>query len=189
MKIIIINGYPETGKDKFVNYFREISNYRVKNISSVDKVKMIAEICFNWNGKKDDKSRKFLSNIKEAWSEYNDGPTTYMINKIESDIKYVINNNKDINKNIYFLHIREPNEIKKIKKYFDKNNYDIITLIIKKDRDNIPENNSDKNVNNYKYDYTILNNGTELELKQKSIDFFNEISYSKKITSKKNKKK
>jgi hypothetical protein len=78
MNIVIINGSAETGKDKFVKIFKDkFENLRVKNISSVDKVKSVAEIAFGWNGKKDDKSRKILSDMKRVWSEFNDVTNKY----------------------------------------------------------------------------------------------------------------
>lgn len=173
MKIIIINGSAKSGKDKFVKFFREVSGLRIKNFSSIDKVKSISELCFGWDGKKDDKSRKFLSDIKRIWSQYNDGPTKDILNKIETDKQYCIDNNKDINKNIYFLHIREPNEIKKIKDNYNN----CITLLIRKDVI-VPDNDSDKNVENYDYDYTIYNNGSVDDLKNESLKFFEKIKES-----------
>lgn len=174
MKIIIINGSSKAGKDKFVKLFKyEHDDLRVKNYSSIDKVKSIAEIAFGWNGKKDEKSRKMLSDIKKAWSEFNNGPTNDIINKIKIDIQYSIDNKKD-KENIYFVHIREPEEINKIKNIY-KN--ECITLLIKKDNNgDIPNNYSDKNVDNYKYDIIIENNGNLDDLKSKVDDFYKKIS-------------
>jgi hypothetical protein len=153
--IIVINGYPKSGKDKFVKFVKELSDYRVKNISSVDKIKEIAGICFNWDGKKNKKSRKFLSDLKKSWSEYNDGPTMDIIKKIDTDIVYSKNNNKNINKNIYFLHIREKNEIDKIRVKYEN----MLSIFIDKKYDEDFGNLSDNQVKNYKYDYIVDNNG------------------------------
>jgi hypothetical protein len=169
MKIVIINGSAETGKDKFVKIFKDkFENLRVKNISSVDKVKSVAEIAFGWNGKKDDKSRKMLSDMKRVWSEFNDGPTKYVFEKIDIDTKYCIEKNKKLENNIYFLHIREPEEIDKVKNKYEKN---CITLLIRKNTEYIPSNYSDKNVENYKYDYIIENNGDIKELEKNVVKF------------------
>lgn len=169
MKIVIINGSAETGKDKFVKIFKDkFENLRVKNISSVDKVKSVAEIAFGWNGKKDDKSRKMLSDMKRVWSEFNDGPTKYVFEKIDIDTKYCIEKNKKLENNIYFLHIREPGEIDKVKNKYEKN---CITLLIRKNTEFIPSNYSDKNVENYKYDYIIENNGDIKELEKNAVKF------------------
>jgi hypothetical protein len=173
MKVIVINGHAETGKDKFVKIFKDISGFRVKNISSVDKVKSIAEICFGWNGKKDDKSRKFLSEMKRIWAEFNDGPTNDILNKIEIDTKYCIEKDKNTNNNVYFLHIREPEEIEKIKDVYGDN---CITILIRKNNDSIPDNNSDRNVENYKYQYIVNNNGNLNQLIKEVKKFYKKFS-------------
>ena len=168
MIVIVLNGTAKSGKDQFVSYMKEIGDFRIKNYSSIDTVKNIALLCFGWNGKKDDKSRKFLSEIKRVWSEYNNGPFEDIIKKIETDIKYT----KDVKKTletIYFVHVREPEEIKKMKERFG--NKKCITLLIKKDVDSIPDNDSDKNVNNYEYDITIENNSGLKEFKKTAEDF------------------
>lgn len=176
MKVIVINGGAEVGKDKFVSFFKEISDkeLRVKNLSSIDRVKQIAEICFGWNGKKDDKSRRLLSEIKRVWTEYNDGPFDIIILQIETDIKWSKNKGKDLSKNIYFLHVREPQEISKIKKHYG---YDCLTLLIKKDVEFIPDNHADQSVEKYDYDYIVDNNKSEKELKKRAEEF---LKYIKK---------
>ncbi len=173
MKIIIVNGVASSGKDKFVSFFKDISNgdLRVKNYSSIDRVKQIAEICFNWNGKKNDKSRRLLSEMKRVWTNYNDGPFNVINDKILTDLKHSEDKGKDTSVNIYFLHVREPDEILKVKKFYGEQ--DCVTLLIRKDVDFIPNNNSDKNVENFEYDYVVDNNKSEEELKIRAKEFLN----------------
>ena len=80
--------------------------------------------------------------------------------------------NKDIRKNVYFLHIREHEEIAKIQKIYGDN---CITLIIKKDVELHPNNSSDQNVNNYEYQYTIDNNKSLEKLKENVKQFLKDI--------------
>jgi len=174
MKIICINGGAEVGKDKFVKIFKEISTKRVKNLSSIDKVKSVAELCFGWDGKKDDKSRKFLSEMKKAWADFNDGPTKYLLDKIKIDTEYCIKKGKDVKNNIYFIHIREPHEIDKIKKIYGD---DCTTILIRKDVDISPDNPSDKNVENYDYQHIIDNNGNINDLKHIIKKFIENLNY------------
>jgi hypothetical protein len=176
MKIIVVNGVAQSGKDKFVSFFKSVSNgeLRVKNYSSIDRVKQIAEICFGWNGKKDDKSRRLLSEMKKVWTDYNDGPFNTINKKIKIDIEYSKNKGKDTSKNIYFLHVREPNEISKIEKFYGS---DCVTLLVKKSVDFVPDNDSDKNVEKYDYDYIVDNNKSEKELKNRADEF---LTYIKK---------
>lgn len=157
-KIVIINGCGGVGKDTFVEFCRDFTD--VRNISSVDKVKEAAKILVGWNGEKDDKSRKFLSDLKQMSVDYNDYPAIYIKEQAE-DFE------KNEEENIMFIHIREISEIEKV-----KNMVGAKTLLITNNRvEKINTNKSDANVENFKYDYYIENNGTLEELKEKAEKF------------------
>ena len=105
-KIVIINGSGGVGKDTFVEFCSEFTN--VKNISSVDKVKEAAKVLVNWNGEKDEKSRKFLSDLKKMSIDYNNYPMVY-IKEQANEFK------QNEEQKIMFIHIREKSEIQKVK--------------------------------------------------------------------------
>ena len=102
-EIVVINGSGGVGKDTFVQFCGEYTS--IMNISSVDKVKEAAKVLAGWNGEKDEKSRKFLSDLKELGIEYNDAPFKYISNMAEEF--------KNSDKQIMFVHIRECEEIEK----------------------------------------------------------------------------
>ena len=167
MKIIVINGVASSGKDLFVELFTKNYKYRTINISTIDKVKEIAKNNFGWNEKKNDKSRKFLSELKKLWIEYNNGPFLDVVNTI-NEYNFKVKGEEDI----FFVHVREPEEIQKfVDKYQDK----CTTLMVKRNVD-IPNNNSDQNVEKFNYDYIIENDGTIEELELKVIDFIEKVS-------------
>ena len=156
-QVIIINGTGGSGKDTFVEFCSEFA--KVMNISSVDKVKEAARILVGWNGEKDEKSRKLLVDLKQLSIEYNDAPAKYIKQKYEEF------NNGDYS--YLFVHIREIDEIKKIKQLLNAK-----TLLIK--NPNVPlitSNNSDGNVYKYNYDFVVENDGTLEDLKQKAKEF------------------
>lgn len=154
--IFVINGTAESGKDTFVEYMGEFLN--VKNVSSVDKLKEAAMI-LGWDGKKKDKDRKFLSDMKLLSIDYNDHPYRYIQSQINSF-------HEDDNQ-VMFIHIREPAEISRV-----VNRYGASTIIVKNQRiQNNSSNSSDFNVDDYKYDYVLKNNGTLEELKAKAKGF------------------
>ena len=157
-EIIIINGTGGSGKDSFVDF---VSNYiSLVNFSSVDKVKEIARM-IGWDGGKSEKDRKFLSDLKALTSEYNDMPFRSM-----SD---VVDTFRTSEYDILFLHIREPENIRRASKAFGAK-----TLLVKrKGLDNITSNYSDANVDNYDYDFVIENNGGLNELELSAFDFVN----------------
>ena len=105
-EIVVINGSGGVGKDTFVQFCGEY--VPIMNISSVDKVKEAAKVLAGWNGEKDEKSRKFLSDLKELGIEYNDAPFKYISNMAEEF--------KKSDKQIMFVHVRESEEIEKCKK-------------------------------------------------------------------------
>lgn len=148
-KVFIINGAAGVGKDTFV----EIAKYKIfiktglptYNISSVDNVKTAAKI-LGWDGEKDARGRKFLSDLKDLSTTNYQGPYNYMLDQVNTKTK-----------GIFFLHIREPSEIK----YFVDNYCDKVeTIIVKRDNIETFENHADKNVDNFNYDYIILNVGS-----------------------------
>lgn len=155
--IVVINGTGVCGKDTFIKL---ISKYkRVYNFSSIDKVKEIARI-IGWDGTKDEKSRKFLSDLKNLTKEYNDMPYNCT--------KEAIENFENSDCEIMFIHIREPEEIKRIVDTFGAK-----TLFIKRENLNeITSNSSDGRVSKYKYDYSILNTTLE-EYEKKACEFIN----------------
>ena len=157
--IVIINGTGGSGKDSFVTMCQNYA--KVMGVSSVDKVKHIAKL-IGWDGGKTDKDRKFLSDLKMLTVEYNDMPF--------NSIKEAVENFKKSDSQILFIHIREPEEIKKAVKAFGAK-----TLLIKRaGQQNITTNSSDANVDNYNYDY-VIENITLKNLEQNAESFVGKI--------------
>ena len=104
-KCIVINGISGSGKDTFIKIFSSLSKHNTYNISSVDLVKEIAEKYADWNNIKNQKNRNFLADLKQLLIDYNNIP-----------FKYCKNYYDKIEDGIIFMHIREPEEIDKIKK-------------------------------------------------------------------------
>ena len=164
MKIFIVNGSNTVGKNNFVKFFSSnINSGILYEVSTVDIIKKVCKKYFGWDGKKDNKSRKFLSDIKKLWMEYNDGPFLTTLSKINK-----------INPDYVFIYCREPIEIKKFKDYYKD---DLITILIKRDDRVVADNSSDMNVGSYNYDYYIYNNGNKEEFKITCDEFFNKIKH------------
>lgn len=156
-QVIIINGTGGSGKDTFVRFCSEFA--KVTNISSVDKVKEAAKILVGWNGEKNEKARKLLVDLKQLSIKYNDYPTKYI------QEQYKIFEKSD--SQFLFIHIREIEEIEKIKKLLNAK-----TLLVLNPRVAlITSNSSDANVYKYEYDYKIENSGSLEDLKQKAKEF------------------
>lgn len=155
--MIVINGSGGVGKDTFIEYCSEFA--KVKNISSIDKVKEAAKILVDWNGEKDEKSRKLLVDLKALSMEYNDAPFEY-IKKQKQEFEQG-------EENILFVHVREISEIKKIKEELKAKT----VLITNRNIPIITSNSSDANVLQFEYDYRIENDGTLEQLREKAKEF------------------
>lgn len=141
----IINGYPRSGKDAFVDFVRqELKQYNINChcISSVDKVKEAA-YTLGWDGIKDKKGRTFLSTLKDISTDYYDGPMKYMGACISEG-------------DVHFFMIREPKEIKKFVDEYPNTR----TLFVVRDVEKNFDNHADCNVERYVYDHIIENNGS-----------------------------
>lgn len=162
-KIVVINGSGGSGKDTVIDYAMEIlKETYLERCSSVDQVKEIAKL-FGWNGQKDDKSRKLLSDLKDTWTGYNDGPFKYIQSRFEST-----------DSNLLFIHVREPFEIEKIVKSYGDST---VTLLIKRPNTEIFDNHADREVEKYNYDYIIENSGSLDELKENVRIFLKDIGF------------
>ena len=155
--IFIINGSGGVGKDTFVNM---VSKYvPTTNYSSVDKIKEAAKI-IGWHGEKTEKARKFLSDLKVLSTEYNNFPYKSMVNKIEDFLEDTVNQ-------FLFLHIREPEEIKRLSEEFD-----LTTILISNNNVSLIDTNmADKHVFDYEYDMKITNDSNLTELNEKAKIF------------------
>ncbi|NCC71736.1 hypothetical protein EOM09_09265 [bacterium] len=161
-KIVIINGNGGVGKDFFTDLCGKYK--KIKKISTVDKVKEAAKVLVSYNNEKDEKTRKLLSDLKILAEEYNGSIIKYL----ENSIKEFKNDENEL----LFLFVREIKDIVKIKNV----EKDIITLLItNKNKKFITSNIADRDVLNYKYDYTIENTDTIEELEEKAKEFIKEI--------------
>ena len=160
--VIVINGKGGVGKDALCDALK--ISYKTKNVSTITPIKNIASN-YGWNGEKDEKSRRFLAELKRVFAEYNDLPTKYIVDEYRSFLE-------DDN-DIMLVHIRESNEIEK---FIRQVSTPVIALLIKRSViDNAKKygNDADDQVENYPYDY-IYNN--DLPLKESSMAFVSFIS-------------
>jgi len=160
-KVIIINGSGGIGKDEFVEAVSKYTN--VVNCDSVKIIKDMATLA-GCDGKKTEKDRKFLSDLKALVMAYSDMPFRYVSNSIDNFLRFDFN----IKNALIFLHIREPKEIKRV---VDK--YGAITVLIRNKKvKKIESNDSDANVENYDYDFIVKNNTSLIDLEEKARTFF-----------------
>lgn len=171
MKVIIINGAPQSGKSLFCEFCRGQLNGWGYEYSTVDFVKQIASYC-GWNGVKNLQNRKFLSDLKDLLTEWNDIPYKKVTDEIQKVLKTYKTLGIDTDKLIFFIHCREPKEIQK---FVDR--MGAKTLIVRRleAEEQKQSNHADSNVFNYDYDYVICNNDTKEDLFDESERFLEKI--------------
>lgn len=180
MKIFVINGFPRSGKDTFVDFCKEYtgtnSTGSCLNISTVDMVKRIAKEC-GWDGEKTQENRRFLSDLKDLLTNFNDSPFQDCLESIDKFVS-LFNQNRISTQNIYvFVHCREPEEIQRW-----KDEYGAKALLIERpiiDKNRVFSNHADCNVLDIEYDYSIVNDGTLEDLQKKANSFIINIENEK----------
>lgn len=163
-KIIILNGFGGCGKDTFVNICKK--KVKTEHWSSINFYKIITTQ-MGWLGTKEQKDRKFLSDLKRLSLQYNDKPFELTKERIELFL------NKYNENSLLFIDIRENEEIQKIIQEYPSN---IIKVLITNNRiKNNFENYSDAYVYDINYDYVIDNSETIDELEENANIFLKDI--------------
>lgn len=166
--IFTLNGNPGSGKDEFSKILNEF--IPTKHISIVDPIKIIEEnIRINIGKekyfKKDEKYRKFLSDLKDVCEEYNDYSFQWVINEV---IIFLSKSDNDI----LLIDMRSEKDIVRAEYMFNAE-----SIFIENNRaKRIISNHADANVEKINYNYIIKNNGTLEEFKNEVENFVNKIN-------------
>lgn len=166
MKIYILNGKAGSGKTTFFKLIEEKCHNYVYNYSTVDLVKKIASCC-GWNGSKTPENRKFLSDLKDLLTKWDDVPYKDCLKEIKritslADIYDIEHDDWAI-----FIDCREPQEIQK---FVDR--LGAKTIFVDRDIEGYSaSNHADANVKNFEYDIVINNNGTLEDLAAAAMNF------------------
>lgn len=162
--VVIINGNGGVGKDTLCDFAKDV--FTVRNISAITPIKEIAA-AYGWNGEKDAKARKFLADLKAAFIDYNDLPFLYIKEQYHAFLE-------DEKEDILFIHIREAEEIDKVKKYVK---CPCVTLLVIRDqkKEQCWGNPSDDNVACYTYDYQYSNDKKLGEARTDFVSFLQEV--------------
>lgn len=156
-KVFIVNGQGGSGKTTFEDFVAEACEGDVAVVSMIDYTKQCAAK-LGWNGAKDEKDRRFLSDLKDALTAWDDSPFLTTCAMARMAIKEGCD--------IVFIDAREPNDIDRLKETFD-----CYTMLIKRGEQKDYGNHADDNVFNYNYDIVVENNGTFDELRSTAKAF------------------
>lgn len=168
MKVITISGKAQAGKDTTAKVIKDKLNsegYSVLITHYADLLKYQAKTLFDWNGKKDDVGRSLLQHLGTDIVRKKN--PDYWVNYV-SDMLWMYGDHWDY---VLIPDARFPNEINQMKEQFD-----CITIKVISDYDNgLTEEQknhpSETALDDFSFDYTIVNNRTVLGLNTAIEDF------------------
>ena len=162
--VLVINGAGGVGKDTLC--LMAAKKFKVENISSITPIKEVAAQ-MGWSGAKDDKSRKFLADLKQLSVEYNDYPTLWAAERYK---EFLQSDNE-----VLFVHIREPEEIAKFVRATEGQAKALLIRGGARMKKRAYGNAADDCVENYNYDYYFVNDKTLDDAEAEFCKFIGEI--------------
>lgn len=173
MIVLIINGAPRSGKDTFISTLTWKNLGKIIRYSSIDWIKQQA-LKLGWDGIKDAKGRQFLSDLKNACTNYADIP----FKKITERILSSYNRYSQEAGTVYFCTcVREPEEISKIVRWCNENKIPCHSILIRRKKaeqkalDEEFTSSGDTRFLDYSYTRVLWNDGSldEFILKSKQL--------------------
>ena len=181
--VVIINGHPRSGKDTFIDLTKSVGKYisvsgvKIWKTSLIDPIKKAAEL-LGWTYEKDDRARKFLSDLKvladKTYGFSEDFTKSWAKDFVEYDASGIL-----------FMQAREPKDIDMIKSVAKEFGLNAVTLFISR-KDAIRDEyacDADAGVEEYSYDYTISNDGTLDDLRDEAFAFLQALERAEDVES------
>ncbi len=170
-KIFITNGNGRSGKDTFASMINKyIPSYKY---SIIEKPKEAAKV-LGWDSNtKTERDRKFLSDIMDLSSDYNDCPFRDVLS-VAVDFK-----NDLIDTEVLLIDMRDTKDIARAVEVFGAETILIRNPNIKP----IKTNHADANTENFQYDYIIENDGTLEQLDRVAQIFTENVIVGEHITT------
>ncbi len=161
----VINGAGGVGKDTLCSFASK--HYKTVNVSSVDPIKRIASEN-GWQGEKNAGARRFLSELKRVFTEYNDLPLNYTLDVYR---KFLTDDSE-----LFFVHIREPKEIQRFIENASSIGGSVLSLLIRSERcEKNYGNASDDEVEEYPYDLIYQNDSPLEETELNFLEFLKNV--------------
>ena len=175
LKIVVVNGRPGSGKTTFEYIIKKKMSAFCEMRSTVDLVKEIAMFYAGWDGNKDLKSRKFLSDLKDLLTKFDNVPFNDIVRYKDIWEDDLVRYGVIEHPHVLLVDSREPEEIQKF-----KDELGAVAVLIKRAavEDEETSNHADANVFNFDYDWVIENNGSLEDLEQKTVDFLPRFNFN-----------
>lgn len=167
--VFLLNGAGANGKDTFVSELQSVMDVPIAHYSSVDRVYQAMEILIDNNQyEKTDEWRTFMHDIKAAWKKYDNGPYYYIMDRIMNAFQTYTCCSA-----LIFIDIREIDEIKSVQEECKNRGITCFTMYVHGRIDpTVYTNSSDRNVDQYDYDFNIVNINDDMKPLRKQIYAF-----------------
>lgn len=167
--INIINGAPRAGKDTFASLVIEeiklVGQCKTSHFSSIDPIRNALQEYELISKAKTPANRQILAEVGEVVERVANVRSEYCISKIRATMK-VCNNS------VFFIHIREPEVIERIKRAKLVWQHQFRTIYVESEyADKEFSNSVDAGTEAYEYDHVVQNNGTINDLRDKARDY------------------
>ena len=159
MIVILLNGYPLSGKDTFIDTAKK--SYRCYQHSTIDRYVHIAK-AMGWDGEKTDHARAMLSDLKKWAVTYFDAPFI--------DLTNIILEREDAEDTDIFITVsREGEEIQRIRDWCDYQKFKFVYVFIDRQTERDYGNSSDNNVLDGISPDIYINNDSSLHRFEKMV--------------------
>ncbi len=170
MKLIVINGSAESGKDKFIEFIQEMCGKEamIFNESTIDPVKRALLSLGMDPTDKTPENRQMMVDLKQLWIKNTTGMGSVdYTEKMFTFYKeqYTIFDGPKV----LFIHCREPEEIRKIVDRFPN---ECETLLISSPNGKALKNGADDVVNDYLYTTSLFNDKDLEYLKVLATEYY-----------------
>ena len=170
MKVYILNGSAQSGKDLFAQNVCTLLGNHGKTISTIDPIKKMCEYA-GWDGKKTEETRRNLAKLKNFFTGWLDTSFKYSVNEVQKFENFIELYGGNPEDGVIFIMCREPNEITRLKLELNAK-----TIIIRRlsAEDHKWNNPADDDILYYNYDIQIENNDSLHDFAMKAYEFCQE---------------
>lgn len=162
--IVVVNGYPRSGKDTFIAMLRDAAACPTEEFSSIDPVRQLLSQVVDVSGKTE-ADRKLLATVGDALEEHSRFRTEACLGAAALFFR-------TRKHGIFFCHIREPRHILHLRRLWRATAFTVTTvLIVGRRAQRVTSNPADAGVFQMQYDRTVTNDGTLADLRRKAEDF------------------
>ena len=161
MRIAIVNGRGASGKTTFEAMVQKVAEAKDLNVEILSTISIVKKIAteIGWTGTKTPADRRFLSDLKDALTRWDDVPYKHICGQLE----YL---EKEGKTDLVFVDCREPEEIARFVEDFSA-----FTVLVQRGEIVPLGNHADDNVEKYQYDIVIDNSRGLDELLEEATIF------------------